>query len=98
MPFYALPYHIGAWKGMAGHKKGNGYKLEEGHLLMQIIGGHENTQQKKPMQLYFQLVNAIVNIVLGKEAKKSRKSLFFDQLVGWSLGVHQKPNPKFKVK
>ena len=30
MPFYALPYHIGVWKGMAGHKKGNGYKLEEG--------------------------------------------------------------------
>ena len=29
MPFYALPYHIGVWKGMAGHKKGNGYKLEE---------------------------------------------------------------------
>ena len=38
MPFYALPYHIGVWKGMAGHKKGNGYKLEEGPL---VNGGQE---------------------------------------------------------
>ena len=36
MPFYALPYHIGVWKGMEGHKKGNGYKLEEGLLSSQI--------------------------------------------------------------
>ena len=31
MPFYALPYHIGVWKGMEGHREGNGHKLEEGH-------------------------------------------------------------------
>ena len=30
MPFYALPYHIGVWKGMEGQREGNGHKLEEG--------------------------------------------------------------------
>ena len=30
MPLYALPYHIGVWKGMEGHREGNGHKLEEG--------------------------------------------------------------------
>ena len=29
MPNYALPYHIGVWKGMEGHREGNGHKLEE---------------------------------------------------------------------
>ena len=34
MPFYALPYHIGVWKGMEGHREGNGHKLEESQLMM----------------------------------------------------------------
>ena len=33
MPFYALPYHIGVWKGMEGHREGNGHKLEEGPMF-----------------------------------------------------------------
>ena len=34
MPFYALPYHIGVWKGMEGHREGSGHKLEEGEILV----------------------------------------------------------------
>ena len=35
MPFYALSYHIGVRKGMEGHRKGIGHKLEESLFLYQ---------------------------------------------------------------
>ena len=35
MPFQTEDYHIGVWKGMEGHREGNGHKLEEGPSLIQ---------------------------------------------------------------
>ena len=33
MPFYALPYHIGVWKGMEGYRYMKGHFIREGHAL-----------------------------------------------------------------
>ena len=68
MPFYALPYHIGVWKGMEGHKKGNGYKLEEGrsfHVLHYC--------------LYTVQVFRVLGFALGRGNPKRRKMAFAPQ-------------------